>query len=216
MGGLFKSKKSVRTIFFDIGGVVVNAPMANYLKLGCQFFGCEEAILKQATAEHLAALETDRIKSDEFWEGVSVSVAAAGGKSVPAWKFKGFWEGLLTDNLKIDHDLLDLIKRLRAHCRVAVLSNVIKEHAVILQREKIYDHFNPVVLSCNVGLRKPDPKVFIKAAELAKTSKGRCLLVDDSVENLEAAEKAGWRVHHYTEVEEFRMAMYKMGLIDHA
>jgi epoxide hydrolase-like predicted phosphatase len=215
MGGLFKKKRSVRTIFFDIGGVVVDAPMANYLKLGCQFFQCEPETLQAATTENLAALETDRIKSEEFWGLVSDSVAAAGGNAIPAWKFKGFWEGLLTDNLKVNQELLDLIRRLRAHCRVAVLSNVIKEHAVILQKEKIYDHFNPVVLSCKVGLRKPDPKIFSKAAELSKTTPARCLLVDDCVENLEAAEKSGWRVFHYTNLDDFKMSMCQMGLIDH-
>ena len=215
MGSLFKKKRSVRTIFFDIGGVVVDAPMANYLKLGCQFFQCDQETLKAATAEHLGALETDRIKSEEFWELVSASVAAGGGNAIPAWKFKGFWEGLLTDNLNVNQDLLDLVRRLKAHCRVAVLSNVIKEHAVILQKEKVYDYFNPVVLSCKVGLRKPEPKVFAKAAELSKTTPGRCLLVDDSVENLEAAEKAGWRIYHYRDLDDFKMSMCKMGLIDH-
>ncbi len=216
MGSLFKPKRAVRTIFFDIGGVVVDAPMAGYLKLGCQFFGCDEETLKRATAENLAALETAQIESEKFWERVCENIASNGGKSVQAWKFKGFWEGLLTDRLNIDQDLMDLVRRLKAHCRVAVLSNVIKEHAVILQREKVYEHFNPVILSCNVGLRKPDPKMFEKAAELAKTSPARCLLVDDCTDNLEASKKAGWRTFHYTEFDEFKRAMYQMGMLEGA
>lgn len=214
MGGLFKKKLSVRTIFFDIGGVVVNAPMANYLKLGCQFFQCDEDTLKRATAENLAELEMARINSETFWERVSASIAAGGGRSIPAWKFKGFWEGLLKDNLEVDQNLLDLIRRIRSRCRVAVLSNVIKEHAVILQKEKVYEHFNPVVLSCNVGFRKPDPKIFDKAAELSKTTHGRCMLVDDCVENLAAAQKAGWRICHYSGFEDFRTAMFQIGMLD--
>ena len=216
MGSLFKPKRPVRTIFFDIGGVVVDAPMAGYLKLGCEFFGCDEDTLKRATAENLAALEMAQIDSEKFWQRVCENIASSGGKSVPAWKFKGFWEGLLTDRLKVDQDLVDLVRRLKAHCRVAVLSNVIKEHAVILQREKVYEHFNPVILSCNVGLRKPDPKMYDKAAELSKTSPSRCLLVDDCTDNLEAAKKAGWRTFHYTEFDEFKHAMYQMGMLEGA
>ncbi|MFA5504475.1 MAG: HAD family phosphatase [Vulcanimicrobiota bacterium] len=216
MGSLFKSKQAVRTIFFDIGGVVVDAPMAGFLKLGCQFFGCDEETLRTATAQHLGDLETAQIGSEVFWERVCEQVAASGGGSVPAWKFKGFWEGLLTERFHIDQELIDLIRRLKAHCRVAVLSNVIKEHAVILQREKVYEHFNPVILSCNVGLRKPEPKMFEKAAELTKTSLARCLLVDDCVENLEAAARLGWRTHHYVGVEEFRRVMFQMGLLESA
>ena len=214
MGSLFKQKKGVRTIFFDIGGVVVDAPMAGYTKLGTQIFGCDEKTLKIATGRYLGDLERGTITSQEFWDYVSAAVSAAGGNSVPSWKFKGFWEGLLTDNLSIDRDLLEMVRRVRAHARIAVLSNVIKEHAVILQREKVYDNFNPVILSCNVGFRKPEPKMYEKAAELTKTSPAKCLLIDDCVDNLEAAQKAGWRILHYTNLDDFSRAMYSLGLLD--
>ena len=181
MGSLFKSKRSVKTIFFDIGGVVVSAPMKNYLPLGSEIFSCDRKALEHVTAQVLPYLETAQMDTNGFWEKVSKELVDSGaGKAVPAWRFKGFWEGILTDSLEIDRELLDLVRRLKAHVRVAVLSNVIKEHAMVLQREKVYDHFNPVILSCNTGLRKPDPKAYAKAAELAKTSPSRCLLVDDS------------------------------------
>ena len=217
MGSLFKSRRAVRTIFFDIGGVVVSAPMSGYMGLGTQFFQCREETLARATAPALGLLEKGLISSEEYWEQLSAAIAASGdGQAIPAWKFKGFWEGLLNDSFQIDQNMIDLVRRLKAHVRVAVLSNVIKEHAMILMEHKVYEHFNPVVLSCKIGMRKPDAEVFQKASELAKTPANRCLLVDDNLENLAAAEKAGYRVYHFQNFEDFRREMFTMGFIDHA
>jgi putative hydrolase of the HAD superfamily len=217
MGSLFKSKRSVKTIFFDIGGVVVSAPMKNYLPLGSEIFSCEKQALEHVTARVLPYLETAQMDTNQFWEKVGQELAESGaGKAVPAWRFKGFWEGILTDSLEIDRELLDLVRRLKAHVRVAVLSNVIKEHAMVLQREKVYDHFNPVLLSCNTGLRKPDPQAYAKAAEIAKTKPSRCLLVDDSEVNLLAAEKSGFRTFHYTNIDDLKRKLYTLGFLDNA
>ena len=215
MGSLFKTTKSIKTIFFDIGGVVVTAPMTNYLKLGTEIFECEPKVLNDATARHLPGLETGLLSSEEFWEKLSGSIAESGhGKSVPSWKFKGFWEGILTDVLQVNREVVDLVRKLKAHVRVAVLSNVIKEHAVVLQREQVYEHFNPVVLSCKVGLRKPDPAIFVKAAEIAKTKPDRCMLIDDDANNIEAAKKAGFETLHFFSAEELTREIYRMGLLD--
>lgn len=215
MGSLFRTKRSVQTIFFDIAGVVIDAPMAQYEKLGTEFFGCDRATLHRATALHLGELEKGAIPSEQYWERVSLSISESGGRAVAPWKFKGFWEGLLMDSFRIHSDVIDLVRRLKSRVRVGVISNVIKDHAVILQREKVYDHFNPVVLSCKVGLRKPEPEIFAKAAELAKTKPERCLLADDDRRNVEAAEKAGFRAYHYTNLDDFKRELHTMGFLDH-
>lgn len=217
MSSLFKKSKAIRTIFFDVGGVVVDAPMTGYLKLGSELFGCEESVLARATALALPALERAEISSEEFWTAVSSAVAEAGGQSVPAWKFRGFWEGLLSSELQIDQELIDLVRRLKAQqVRVAVLSNVIKEHAVLLQKQGVYEHFNPVILSCEVKLRKPDKQAFLHASKLTKTEPARCLVVDDCQENIAVATSLGFQVFHYTGLDEFRLELFNRGFLEYA
>lgn len=215
MGSLFSRKKSIRTIFFDIGGVIVKAPTLEFLKYGSEIFECEPRHLEDATAQVLPYLETGEIQTDEFWEKIGSALAASGtGKAAPVWRFKGFWEGILSDSLSVDTEMINLVRRLKAHVRVAALTNVIKEHAMLLQRHNVYEHFNPVVLSCKIGLRKPDPRIYEKAAELAKTSPERCLLIDDSLVNLEAAQKFGYRVLQYTNIDDLKRALYQLGFLD--
>jgi len=194
--------------------VIVKAPMLDYLKYGSEIFECDPQLLEDATAKVLPELETGQIQSQEFWERVSRDLAErANTKAIPAWRFKGFWEGILTEDMTVNKEMIEMIRRLKAHVRVAALSNVIKEHAIVMQRLDVYHHFNPVVLSCKIGLRKPDLAVYKKAAELADTPMDRCLLIDDSLENLEAAQKAGFRVLQFTDIHDVKRAMNGLGFL---
>ena len=62
------------------------------------------------------------------------------------------------------------------------------------------DLFDDLVLSYDVGLRKPDPAIYALAAERAGAPPERCLLVDDLAANCDAARAAGWSAVLYETV----------------
>lgn len=210
----FFKKKKIDTVFFDVGGVVVNAPMESYKSLGAEAFGARVDHMVLCSAEYLPQLEMGKLTSAEFWEKVGEKLAFMGmGRAVPAWRFKGFWEGVLTQSLAIHHEVLEVAGRLKSKATVGVLSNTIQEHALILQKEGVYKGFNPVVLSCQVGMRKPNLDIYQKAAQLARTSPSKCLLIDDLPENVEGAQKAGYQALLYRDVGELRLELHRMGLL---
>ena len=210
----FRRKKKIETVFFDVGGVIVNAPMDSYKTLGAEAFGARVEHVVLCSAEYVPLLEMGKLTSGEFWEKVGEQLAYMGmGRTVPAWKFKGFWEGVLLDSLAIHQDVLDIASRLKSKTTVGVLSNTIQEHALILQREGVYKNFSPVVLSCQVGMRKPNADIYLKSADLAKTAPNRCLLIDDLVENVEGARKAGFQALLYRDADELRHELHRMGLL---
>jgi FMN phosphatase YigB (HAD superfamily) len=211
----FRKKQGVDTVFFDIGGVVVDAPMEQYRVLGAEVFGCRDEHLVQCSAEFLPMLEMGKITSAEFWEKVGEKLAFMGmGRAVPAWRFKGFWEGILLDTLSIHHEVLEICSKLRSKAKVGALSNTIQEHALVLQKKGIYQGFNPVILSCQIGMRKPNADIFLKSAELCKTKPARCLLIDDLPENIEGAQKAGFQALLFKgDPNELRHELHRMGLL---
>ena len=207
-------KKSIETVFFDIGGVVVHAPMEEYKTLGAEVFGCREDHLVLCSAELLPQLEMGKITSAEFWEGVGEKLAFMGmGRAVPGWKFKGFWEGILLDSLKIHPEVLEVCAKLRSKAVVGALSNTIQEHAMVLQKQGLYQNFNPVILSCQVGMRKPNADIYQKAAQMVKCKPARCLLIDDMEENVEGAKKAGFQALLYRNLDELRLELHRMSLL---
>ncbi len=210
----FRKPKTVDTIFFDIGGVVVDAPMEHYRTLGAQLYGCREEPLGRAAALHLPPLEKGAITSEEFWDRLGSTLADEGvGRRIPAWKFKGFWESLLLEKLVIRRDMLHMCQKLRRKVKVAALSNTIEEHALVLQKLGVYEVFRPVVLSCRVGMRKPDLEIYEKACQLAKAEPGRSLFIDDLLENIQAAEQAGFLVHHFENQEVLERDLARRGLL---
>ncbi len=59
------------------------------------------------------------------------------------------------------------------------------------------EHYDAVVISGEVGLRKPDPAIYLLATEKLGLPVGRCVFVDDVAANLPAAAELGMAtVHH--------------------
>ena len=55
------------------------------------------------------------------------------------------------------------------------------------------DFFDAVVTGSDITNKKPDPEVFLKAAELAETEPADCIVVEDALAGIAAARAAGMR-----------------------
>jgi epoxide hydrolase-like predicted phosphatase len=54
------------------------------------------------------------------------------------------------------------------------------------------DMFDAVVISAEVGMRKPEPRIFLHAAELLGLLPDECVFIDDIQANITAAEQVGF------------------------
>lgn len=211
----FRRRRRLETVFFDIGGVVVDAPMDNYGPLGAEAFGCPVTLLERLAADHLPHLERGAITSEVFWQRMCDSVRLSGlsDEEVQPWRFKGFWESVLLESMTLHHSVIRMCKALKASVGVAALSNTIEEHASALQRLGVYEPFSPLILSCRVGSRKPEPEIYKEACRLAKTEPGRSLFIDDLEINCQAAEKLGFAVHLFTDAPTLERDLRSRGLL---
>ncbi len=55
-----------------------------------------------------------------------------------------------------------------------------------------------ILLSCTLGIRKPDPETFRRATDRYGVAPEDALLLDDNAENVEGARAAGLAAHHVT------------------
>jgi beta-phosphoglucomutase len=86
---------------------------------------------------------------------------------------------------------LAFIKELRdANIRVAI-GSASKNTPMILKRVGIQELFDAVADGNNVGKAKPNPEVFLKAAEMVKVKPGKCVVFEDAVAGVQAALNAG-------------------------
>lgn len=93
---------------------------------------------------------------------------------------------------------IDLIRRLRGAYKTSVLSNADKTLVELLRSSHgIYDLFDDVVVSADVGMAKPDPRIYALAAERLELSPDACVFIDDLPGNVEAARDAGMQAIHF-------------------
>jgi putative hydrolase of the HAD superfamily len=91
----------------------------------------------------------------------------------------------------------DVLPALNALCsrgfRLGVISNWDDRLRPLLRRLGLYDYFDPIVVSCEVGASKPARIAFLQAASQLGASPGAVLHVGDSLEmDVQGAQAAGF------------------------
>jgi epoxide hydrolase-like predicted phosphatase len=95
-------------------------------------------------------------------------------------------------------ELLEYIKtEIKPRFKVGLLSNVAKDRISELFTPDEIALFDDIVLSFQVGLAKPDPKIFELAAARLSVAPSECLFIDDLEKYLVGAEKAGMKTQRY-------------------
>lgn len=92
-------------------------------------------------------------------------------------------------------DVFGLLKELKARgLGTAIVSNCSADEVVGMRESALYSYFDQVVLSYEVGLQKPDGRIYRRAMELLGVAPEECLFVGDGGSHeLEGAKSAGMK-----------------------
>lgn len=77
---------------------------------------------------------------------------------------------------------------------------------------KLHDFFDAFVSSCEVGMRKPDPGIFLLALGIAQAKPEECLYFDDRPMLVEAARKVGIHAYHHESFDGMKNILSSLGL----
>jgi putative hydrolase of the HAD superfamily len=126
-------------------------------------------------------------RTDEQWRAdVAADLAAACGPRAAA--LVADWSALLGE---VDPAVAALLAAARRHVPVVLVSNAttrLEADLLSLRVGEVADH---VVSSARVGFAKPDPRIYHLSAQWAGANPRRCLFVDDSAGNVDAARALG-------------------------
>ncbi len=95
----------------------------------------------------------------------------------------------------LDRTLINLIRSLRRSrkYRTGLISNAWNDLRGFIEKEKFDDAFDAMIISAEVGVMKPDAKIFKIALEQLKVPAKEAMFVDDFEENIEGCEKVGMK-----------------------
>ncbi len=140
---------------------------------------------REAMLNPIHALERGEIEVPHFEEVLAGELSRRTGMPVLA-------EGLLArmfDEFEHAHDMNALVRRAReSGIRTALLSN---SWGDFYPRDLWDGMFDVVVISGEVGMRKPDPAIFHLTLERMQMQAAECVFVDDLPHNITAAVDLG-------------------------
>jgi epoxide hydrolase-like predicted phosphatase len=195
----------LRALLVDWGGVLtepLESAMRSWAEVDGIDFDSYIAVMREWLGQHqgdlaaanpVAALERGEIEVPHFEEQFAERLTAATGHPIVA-------TGLLQrmfDQFAHEPAMAALVLRARrAGIRTGLLSNSWGNE---YPREGWDEMFDAIVISGEVGMRKPEPGIFAHAVELLAVEARHTVFVDDLRVNVTAAAELGFvGVHHVT------------------
>ncbi|WP_037682693.1 HAD family hydrolase [Streptomyces cellulosae] len=197
---------TVRAVWSDFGGVVT-PPTAVTMRDFCARTGAVAEQLNEAMravgdsygTDPMAPLDTPLITQDEWTRQVEAVLLERFDARVDLSDFGAKWFAGRETNSAWTDWLRDIRSR---GVFVGMLSNMVPawdEHwRAMVPPEGLFDD---LVMSFEVGLRKPQREIFELAAKRAGFAAEECVLVDDLEVNCEGARAAGWQAVHFVSTE---------------
>jgi epoxide hydrolase-like predicted phosphatase len=86
----------------------------------------------------------------------------------------------------------ELVQGLQSNYKTALLSNAGEEELHhLLDKNGLWDHFDEIIVSSSVGMKKPDPEIFRMTLDRLGVTAEETIFVDDNADNIAAATALG-------------------------
>ena len=167
----------MKTLILDMYGVIMKDPTANLLNFINNFF-------PKVTFEDIYPLwkeaDTGKLTSLDFLKEIGFE------------KNTAEIEKMYLNTLEIDEEFYFMAQELKEDYNLVLLSNDLSDWSTYIRNKyDISKYFNLIAVSGDIGIRKPDPRIFKFVLEKSDQFHEECYFVDDRRSNLYAAEKLG-------------------------
>jgi epoxide hydrolase-like predicted phosphatase len=200
---------SIRAVFIDFGGVIVRTedkgPRTRLAeRLGVTTRDLEMIFFESESSQRAS---TGEIPEEAHWQAVAetLGVDQSEGEKINAEFFSGD---------RADTALLDFLRSLRPECKVGLISNAWSGLRAFITSQKFDDVFDEMIISAEVGLGKPDPRIYRLALKKLDVRPEESVFLDDVLVNVEAARSVGMSAIQFTQPEK-ALEELKQILINH-
>jgi len=179
---------TLRAVFFDLGGVIVRteyqAPREHLAeRLNMTYEDLYRLVFESDTSRKASI---GAITTEAHWAAVTRRLG------YPPSEAKAIREEFFAGDI-IDRSLLDFIGSLRPRCKTGVISNAWPDMREYMAQNKMDGAFDELVISAEIGVMKPEPRIYEIALERLSVQASEASLVDDTKANVEAAHALGMK-----------------------
>ena len=208
----------VKAIIFDFGDVICN--FDNYLfleriskytdksvdELFQLIYGQSDKEDQFEKRRITGEFESGRISGEEFYQAIT---ELCGLKGISLEEFRHAFTDIFTPI----PSTFELIRQLDKDYTLALLSNTsVWDFEYGLKKIDVFDLFDAVTASYEVGVMKPDPKIYKDCLDKLKLPPEECVYIDDVENYAKAASDLGIHGIHYTTHEKLVEYLRKLGV----
>lgn len=197
-----------QAIVFDFGGVMTRQPnreaVVDFLRTSFNLSAEEFEQINQDKRKAIKAGKSDA----EFW----LQYAKDTNVCLPKDWVHNF-NAVMKDAIGVNSQMYELVGKLKEKgiC-IGMLSNIDDRLAKLIRDFGLYKPFEPCLLSCEIGLEKPDPRIYGLLLRKMHLPAKEIIFVDDKLENIEAAQKLGFDAILFTCEQQLQKELVKRGL----
>ena len=182
-------------ILFDIGGVLLtNSWDHKERSTVAEQFKLDRDALESRHAKAFEAWERGELSLDEYLDAVIFYEPRSFSR-------EELFTAMCAQSKELPNGALCILNELAASdkCRIGALNNEAREtHEFRVNKFGLHKLFKYTFTSCYMGLRKPDPKIYLRSLGILGDTPERSLFIDDRLENVAAAAAVGMKAIRFT------------------
>lgn len=181
----------IHAVFFDFGGVIqrteFQAPRQQLAqRFNMDYDDIDKLVFGSGPNSTAARASIGEIDVKEHWKAVAQRLKL---KKDEIAEFEAeFFAGDV-----LDLSIINYIRLLRPRFKTGLISNAWSDMRDYLVGKKIDDAFDTLTISAEVGIAKPEAKIYHLALEQAQVKANEAVFVDDVPANIEACQQVGMK-----------------------
>ena len=180
-----------KAIIWDFGGVITSSPFDAFNEFE-EVNGLPKDIIRTINSENpdmnaWAQFESNSITIDQF-DDLFLKEAKAKGFDIKGRDIIKLLKGSIRENM------LSFLKELKSDFKLGCITNNVKpssEENTDNETKEAMSIFDHVIESSIVGIRKPNPEIYMMSCDALNVSPDQCIYLDDLGINLKPARELG-------------------------
>ena len=188
---------TIKALIWDMEGVLMltvdnNMPLTVAKKLNAPYEKVREIYFSDINDK----MDLGEMTQDKFNEYVLDTLQISREK-------KHLLEEIFSEKLFIDEDLLKYIVEMGSKYKLGLLSNYSNDLRPKIENEwALGSVFDEIIISCEVGMIKPDPAIFNLMLARLGVKAEESVFIDDRIKNIDGAKKMGFQTIFFTSKEQ--------------
>lgn len=199
----------LQAVIFDYGEVLSGPPNPQAHQNLLKIAGVEEELFEKAYWAHRLDYDADILNGQTYWQAVARDTEA----HFTPQQIEQLMEQDAAMWMDLNQAMVAWIPKIKqAGLKLGILSNMgYGVLGFILPRFHWLDQFDHLTWSCELGVVKPDPAIYLHTLKTLQVLPQQALFIDNLEKNIVAAESVGLQALLFTHVDQLQKDLNERG-----